>query len=86
MLPRLHTIKTRKMFQEEPLFDCVFNRFRGIPGVDLLWVKEHIYKGPCIVDTCPTTRNLDEILDNARCDKLRKIKITDSKYNSIINI
>lgn len=47
--------------QEEPSFDSIFDKFRNIPGVDILWVKEQIYGTPCIPESCPKTRSMVEV-------------------------
>ena len=46
---------------EEPSFDSIFDKFRNIPGVDMLWVKENIYGTPCIPESCPETRSIVEV-------------------------
>ncbi len=46
---------------EEPSFDSIFDKFRNIPGVDMLWVKENIYGTPCIPESCPDTLSIKEL-------------------------
>ena len=47
--------------REEPLFDPLFDRFRGIRGIDVLWVKEQVYGTPCVPESCPVTRSISEV-------------------------
>lgn len=53
----------RKFYKmdEEPCFSCVFDRFRDLPHVDLLWVKQEIYGTPCIPESCPDTVSFEEL-------------------------
>ncbi len=52
--------------QEDQLFSAIFDRFRGGGnGVDVLWVKEQVYGTPCLPETCPETRTMDEVFSSA---------------------
>ena len=51
----------RVPLQEEPAIGAIFNRFRGIEGVDVLWVKEQVYGTPCLPEECPATRSIFEM-------------------------
>ena len=47
---------------EDPSIDACFDYFRRKGSiVDVQWVKEQIYRAPCIPDKCPETRSLFEI-------------------------
>lgn len=49
--------------QEDSSLSPIFNVFRN-HNVDVTWVKENIYGTPCIPETCPRTRNLNDIILN----------------------
>ena len=51
---------------EEPSFDYIFDKFRNMPGVDMLWVKEQVYGTPCIPESCPDTRSIKEVCGSLR--------------------
>lgn len=47
---------------EDLSMDACFDYFRRKDSkVDVLWVKEQIYRTSCVPETCPPTRSLVEI-------------------------
>ena len=60
--------------QEDASLSPIFNVFRK-NDIDVTWVKENIYGTPCIPETCPRTRNLDDIVgDDIEEGEIREIQ------------
>lgn len=55
---------------EDTSIDSCFDYFRRKgSGVDVLWVKEQIYRTSCVPETCPPTRTLCDVLRGRRHDQ-----------------
>lgn len=57
---------------EDTSIDACFDYFRRKGSmIDVLWVKEQVYRTSCVPERCPSTRSLCEILisGNRRGDR-----------------
>ena len=63
--------------RENQTLSPIFDRLRGRPEVNILWVKEQIYGTPCIPETCPETRTMSEVFGVRDTQELEEREIRE---------